>query len=69
LFAPPSWIAVFIGQGLEPTGFAPIAKVLAMDKVMDEIRELPATIKQRVQMMPEHGAFLADYCPAGRNLA
>jgi tryptophan 7-halogenase len=67
LFAPPSWIAVFLGQGLRPEGWSPIADVIPLDSVMQEMRELPAAIKQRVQMMPEHGRFLADYCPAVRS--
>lgn len=69
LFAPPSWIAVFLGQGLPPEGWSPIANVIPLDSIMQEMRELPAAIKQRVQMMPEHGRFLADYCAAGLSLA
>jgi tryptophan 7-halogenase len=64
LFAPPSWIAVFIGQGLEPEGFAPIANVIALNDILQEMHELPSAILQRVQMMPDHGKFLADYCPS-----
>lgn len=64
LFAPPSWIAVFLGQGLQPDGFPPIANVIPLDEVMQEMQELPAFIRQRVQIMPEHGKFLADYCPS-----
>jgi tryptophan halogenase len=64
LFAPPSWIAVFLGQGLEPEDFSPISNIIPFEEAMQEMTELPAAIKQRVQMMPEHGVFLADYCPA-----
>lgn len=69
LFAPPSWIAVLMGQGLQPDAFAPVANVIPLDEVVREMRELPSVIRQRVQMMPEHGKFLADYCPAGRSPA
>ncbi len=64
LFAPPSWIAVFIGQGLQPEGFAPIANVIALNDILQEMHELPSAILQRVQLMPDHGKFLADYCPS-----
>ncbi len=64
LFAPPSWIAVFMGQGLQPEGYGPIADVAPINDMLQEMHELPASIRQRVQMMPDHGRFLADYCPA-----
>jgi tryptophan 7-halogenase len=64
LFAPPSWIAVFLGQGLEPRHYEPIADSLLLDDVVASMQELSASIARRVQMMPDHGSFLADYCPA-----
>jgi tryptophan halogenase len=64
LFAPPSWISVFVGQGLTPTGFEPAARNLPLARVRDRLRELSGSIRDRVQLMPEHGRFLADYCPA-----
>jgi tryptophan halogenase len=69
LFAPPSWIAVFLGQGLQPRNFSPIAGITPLDRIMEDMHGLPASIQQRVQMMPEHARFLADYCPAGRSPA
>jgi tryptophan halogenase len=64
LFAPPSWISVFVGQGITPTGFEPAARNLPLARVRDRLRELSGSIRDRVQLMPEHGRFLADYCPA-----
>ena len=64
LFAPPSWIAVFIGQGLTPRDFEPFAKNIPIERVRREMQDLAAAIDKRVQLMPQHGAFLADYCPA-----
>lgn len=64
LFAPPSWIALFIGQGLQPEGFAPNANNVPLDKTIQEMQELSSSIQQRVRTMPEHGQFLSDYCPA-----
>lgn len=69
LFAPPSWIAVFLGQGLQPENFWPIANCTPLSNALQEMQELSSSIQQRVQMMPEHGTFLADYCPAGRSPA
>jgi tryptophan halogenase len=64
LFAPPSWISVFIGQGLEPEGYEPFARNIPVDDAVTAMRELAARIGERVGRMPDHGAFLADYCPA-----
>ena len=64
LFAPPSWIAVFIGQGLRPRGYQPVANNVPLDTALDEMAQLKAAIEERVRMMPDHGRFLADYCPA-----
>jgi tryptophan halogenase len=59
LFAPPSWIAVYLGQGLQPESYQPVA-----DEALREMENLSTSIAERVRAMPEHGPFLADYCPA-----
>jgi tryptophan halogenase len=64
LFAPPSWIAVFVGQGLLPQGHEPFAGNLPLDKVLADMHELATRIDERVELMPDHGRFIADYCPA-----
>jgi len=64
LFAPPSWIAVFVGQGLEPEGYEPFADNLPIDNVVQRMQELQQSIDRRVQLMPEHGRFIDDYSPA-----
>ncbi len=64
LFAPPSWIAVFVGQGLEPEGYEPFADNLPIDTVVQRMQELQQAIDRRVQLMPQHGRFIDDYSPA-----
>lgn len=64
LFAPPSWISVFLGQGLEPEHYRPLANNVPLDDAVREMQELAVTIEERVRMMPDHRQFLADYCPA-----
>jgi tryptophan halogenase len=64
LFAPPSWIAVFIGQGLRPRGYQPVANNVPLDAALEEMEQLKTSIEQRVRKMPDHSRFLADYCPA-----
>jgi tryptophan halogenase len=64
LFAPPSWISVFLGQGLEPAGYAPYADNMALSEARSDMDKLAVEIEHRVQRMPMHGDFLADHCPA-----
>jgi tryptophan halogenase len=63
LFAPPSWISVFLGQGMAQGGIDPYAQQLPLDKVKDKLQELSVSIKRRVQLMPTHEEFISDYCP------
>lgn len=63
LFAPPSWISVFLGQGLKQENFDPYAHNLPLEQVQKKMQELSASIRERVQLMPMHSEFIADYCP------
>ena len=64
LFAPPSWISVFLGQSLEPENYDRVADTVPLDRAVVEMEAVAATINARVQMMPDHRQFLMDYCPA-----
>jgi tryptophan halogenase len=59
LFLEPSWLAVYVGQGIVPDGWdqradAPDARDLA--GAMDRLR---ANIEQAVRAMPDHSEFIA----------
>lgn len=64
LFAPPSWISVFNGQGLIQQGFDPLSDGLDPAKVKAQLSRMAAAIDERVTLMPSHENFLSDYCPA-----
>lgn len=64
LFAPPSWISVFLGQGLQQENVDPYAHNLSLEQIKKKLQELSASISERVQIMPTHDEFLADYCPS-----
>jgi tryptophan 7-halogenase len=64
LFAPPSWIAVFLGQNLVPEHYDRLADTVPLERTVVEMQALAASIETRVQMMPDHRQFLIDYCPA-----
>jgi tryptophan halogenase len=64
LFLEPSWLAVYFGQRVMPSGYDPLADV--MDGADLELRM--AKIRTRIDMavaeMPSHEEYLRLYCPA-----
>jgi len=64
LFAPPSWLSVFVGQGLAPENYEPSADSLPLETMVGEMEALRTRIADRVAIMPDHAAFVADYCSA-----
>ena len=61
LFTPPSWLAVYVGQGLTPEHYNPIADGMPRDRLLAELDELHSDIRDRVDEMPKHATFVARY--------
>ncbi len=64
LFVEPNWLSVFIGQGIWPRRYDPLADVLPIDTVRGELERLRALIRQTAAAMPAHADFIAQYCGA-----
>src|SRR5690349_16195863 len=64
LFAPPSWLSVFLGQGLRPKHYDRLADNMELDATLSGLDSLRVSIGERVKAMPDHDAFVRDYCPA-----
>ncbi|MET3667916.1 tryptophan halogenase family protein [Caulobacter sp. 1776] len=66
LFNDTSWFAVFIGQGIIPEGWDPMAD--AMDEATFRARmvEIKAVIAKSAEVMPDHMAFIRENCAAER---
>jgi tryptophan halogenase len=64
LFAPYSWLSVYLGQGIRPIGYERLADNLPMDQLIAQLDSLHARIDQRVNAMPSHADFVRDYCPS-----
>lgn len=70
LFSPPSWIAVFNGQGILPQGHDRMAEVAPLALVVEKLADLRERIAQAVAAMPTHDATIDLYCRAAeRELA
>lgn len=62
LFAEASWISVLLGQGIVPHAYEPLADAVdrpLTDRRMDVIAKV---IRDITADMPDHAAFIANYC-------
>jgi tryptophan halogenase len=60
LFLEPSWVAVYLGQGIVPEGWDPradLADAAALDRALAALR---GGIAEAVAAMPDHKAYLAE---------
>lgn len=60
LFLEPSWIAVYLGQGLVPDGYDQRADRMAPERLGRAMAELREEMGRRVAAMPSHRAFLSS---------
>jgi tryptophan halogenase len=64
LFTPPSWLSVYVGQGLTPEHYNPLAEATPLNRMLKELEELRADISDRIDELPKHGTFVARYANA-----
>ena len=64
LFVEPNWLSVFIGQGIWPRRYDPLADVMSLDSVKNQMLRLRGLIRQTANAMPTHAAFIAEHCRA-----
>ena len=62
LFNNPSWIAVYLGQGIEPDRAPAIATTRDHVPVAERFASISAAMRDAVAQMPEHTAFLEQHC-------
>ena len=64
LFAENSWVQVMMGQGIMPRAHHPIAEKLRDGELAKLLSGLRENVARTVAGMPEHGAYVAQYCGA-----
>jgi len=62
LFSPPSWLSVFLGQGLRPRHYHPMADNLPLDALFSELDGLRGRIASETAALPRHETTIEDYC-------
>jgi tryptophan 7-halogenase len=66
LFLEPSWLAVYFGQRVMPTGHDPLADAVDESQVARKLADIREQVRITALQMPEHEQFIAEYCPAVR---
>ncbi len=64
LFANPSWIAVYLGQGIVPQRAPALAAMRAGVPVAERLVQVRAAMDEAVAAMPSHGEFIDRHCAA-----
>ena len=64
LFGPPSWQAVFIGQGIFPKGNDRLADLMPSELLKSRLEGLASKIEEGVAGTPTHEEYVSKYCPA-----
>jgi tryptophan halogenase len=64
LFANPSWIAVYLGQGITPARAPALAHMREGVPVAERLAQIRTAMDEAVAAMPSHGEFIARHCAA-----
>lgn len=64
LFAEPSWLAVFLGQGIQPRTHDPLADAPALSDVSAKLAGIRGVIHNLASRLPTHDQFIAATCRA-----
>ena len=60
LFVESNWLSVFIGQGILPRRYDPLADILPIESVSTHMQRMKSLIRQTAEAMPSHAAFIAQ---------
>lgn len=62
LFGNPSWIAVYLGQNIKPIRAPALARLRTTVPVRDRMAAIRNAMREAVDAMPTHEAFIDSYC-------
>ena len=62
VFLDPSWVAVYLGQGIIPDGWDPRVDTVATDALLDSVATLRNEIAGDIARRPDHRSFVERYC-------
>lgn len=62
LFLEPSWLAVYLGQGVLPERYDPLVDNLPPQEIERRLGELRGLVRSAARGMPTHADFIASHC-------
>jgi tryptophan halogenase len=64
LFADASWVAVMLGQGVQPQRWDPLADIMPLAELQQKAEALRSKLHAAVARMPSHQQFIESNCKA-----
>jgi tryptophan halogenase len=64
LFSDASWVAVMLGQGVEPGHWDPLADAMPLAELQAKAQSLHTKLHQAIARMPRHAEFIDRSCKA-----
>jgi tryptophan halogenase len=64
-FSEDSWLALFLGQNVQPRDYDPLADVLDIEATKGALLRMRSMIETGVASLPAHARFLEQHCSAG----
>ena len=64
LFNEHDWIAVMLGQGIDPHGYDPLVDSLPIENLRRFVQHAKDVVSKTAQAMPLHQAFIDQNCRA-----
>jgi tryptophan halogenase len=69
LFVENSWVQVMMGQGITPQSYHPIAEKLSDEELARLLGTIRDMVAGTVKSLPEHAAYVSQYCGISRAAA
>jgi tryptophan halogenase len=63
-FGEDSWLALFIGQNIDPQNYDPLADVLDLNAVRTALSRMRTMIQEGVDTLPTHAQYIQEHCLA-----
>lgn len=64
LFSEASWVAIMLGQGVEPQRWDPLADIMPIEELQQRAEGLRSRLHEAVARMPSHQQFIESNCKA-----
>jgi tryptophan halogenase len=61
LFRQPSWVAVYLGQGIIPNSYDPRIDLIDNDELQQKMATIKNQVGEAVKVMPSHQDLLVKY--------